>query len=161
MSSFPSELEQEYRDAFNFFDEKQKIPETPPKKGQPPPTGHPGQLSPKTVRTLLRSLGEDPSDQEITSMCQSNGMMTADNFVANRRAKWERAHCVDAVIEAFRAFDQNDGGFVDCAIIKDVLSRYGTEPLSRSEVEDLCNEAGASGGKFNYRQFSETMLQKQ
>jgi len=56
--------------------------------------------------------------KEITGMCQSNGMMTADNFVANRRAKWERAHCVDAVIEAFRCFDTNDGGFVDCAIIK-------------------------------------------
>jgi Ca2+-binding EF-hand superfamily protein len=54
-----------------------------------------------------------------------------------------------------------DNGYVSADLMKDVLVRYGTEPLNRNEVEQLCQEAGTSGGRFNYQQFVETMLQKQ
>src|SRR3546814_4657011 len=56
------------------------------------------------------------------------------------KKKWDRAHCVDNVKEAFRAFDQDDSGYVYVDTIKDVLSRYGSEPLARNQAEELCND---------------------
>jgi len=157
--TFPSELENEFRQAFNYFDEKANQPEQPVKKGQQQPVGHPGQLSPKSMRTLLRSMGEDPSDQDLMALCKNSQLCDVNSFIANRKAKWEKANCVDAVKEAFRCFDPEDRGFVSVDQMKRVLTKYG-DCLNQNEVEDLCKEANASGGKFNYNEFVETMLQK-
>eukprot|EP01100_Stratorugosa_tubuloviscum_P015565 TRINITY_DN902_c0_g1_i12.p2 TRINITY_DN902_c0_g1~~TRINITY_DN902_c0_g1_i12.p2 ORF type:complete len:161 (-),score=100.29 TRINITY_DN902_c0_g1_i12:1127-1609(-) len=160
MSAFPNELEQEYRSAFDFFDEKQRIVEQPAKKGQPIQPTHPGQLSPRTMRVLMRSLGEDAADNELTSMCSSGGLCDVNGFLSNRRAKWERAHCIDTVKEAFRCFDEDDSGLINAEAVKDALVRYG-DRLAPNEADEFVREANGSGGRFNYNQFSEQLLQKQ
>jgi hypothetical protein len=70
---------EEYTTAFQFFD----------KEGS-------GTLQPKDVKPMMRALGEDMTDGEITSMCGSG--LTCDAFIRNRQERWAALRSVEVCL---------------------------------------------------------------
>ena len=65
----------------------------------------------------------------------------------------------DVIKHAFRVLDRFGNGTVDVEELKYLLTTYG-EKLSQSEVNEMCQEGGASGANLNYNQLVDTMQRK-
>mmetsp|Transcript_32954 Transcript_32954/g.82815 ORF Transcript_32954/g.82815 Transcript_32954/m.82815 type:complete len:146 (-) Transcript_32954:103-540(-) len=138
-SQLSSQQVEEYTTAFQFFDKEST-----------------GTLQPKDVKPMMRALGEDMTDSEITSMCGSG--LTVDAFIRNRQERWAALRSVEVLKRAFAAFDRNRSGTIPADQLKYYLTSLG-DRMTESEVDNLLKDAGAGpGGSVNYNAFVEKML---
>src|SRR3989338_7544778 len=128
----------EYRTVFAFHDRENK-----------------GSLDRATAVSLMRSLGEDPSDSDLQSLCPG-GNMTLDSLLANRTQKWARVQDRQSVLRAFAVFDSQKSGKVPADYLKHALVHLGNMPAS--EADALINDAQPSGGWIDYNAFVSKLL---
>ncbi|VAH92819.1 neo-calmodulin-like [Triticum urartu] len=146
MDELSKEQIDEFRAAFNLFD----------KDGD-------GTITTKELGTVMRSLGQRPSEEELREMIaevdtDGNGVVDFSEFLTLLDRKMRGAE--DELREAFRVFDQDKDGFISLDEFRHVMVKLG-ERLSDEELAEMLREADLDGdGQINYSEFARVMMAK-
>lgn len=136
----------EFKEAFSLFD----------KDGD-------GTISCKELGTVMRSLGQNPSQQELLEMINEvdgdgNGTIDFQEFVEMMAKKMKDTDSEEEIREAFKVFDKDGSGYIDSSELRQVMTTLG-EKLTDEEVDEMIQEADIDGdGQVNYEEFVKMMI---
>ncbi|XP_060596607.1 calmodulin-A-like isoform X2 [Ruditapes philippinarum] len=128
----------EFREAFNLFDKNKD-----------------NVISAKELGTVMRALGQSPTDKDIETMIQhadvnKNGSIDFDEFVKMMIGYQRRADPEQEMREAFRVFDKDNNGYISADELRYVMTNLG-EKLTDQEVAEMIREADMNGdGMVDY-----------
>jgi calmodulin len=148
IDDIPENRLKEYRDAFEMFDKDKD-----------------GYITAKELANVMRSLNQDPSEQELHDMISEvdvdgNGKIEFEEFVTlmNRRSK--ETDTEEEVINAFKVFDKDGNGMISSTELRHVMTTLGDQ-LTDEEVDEMIREADIDGdGYINYEEFVRMMMAK-
>merc|ERR1712118_607662 len=117
----------EFKEAFSLFD----------KDGD-------GTITTKELGTVMRSLGQNPTDAELQDMVNEvdgdgNGTVDFPEFLSLMARKMKDTGTEGELIEAFKCFDRDGSGFISTAEIRHVMTNLG-EKLTDEEVDEMVRE---------------------
>ena len=136
----------EFKEAFNMFDKSRS-----------------GTILSKDLGTVIRSLGWNPTEAELSSLTasyvkDSNGIINFHEFINIIANKATETDTEEELREAFRVFDKDGNGFITSAELKYYLTNLG-EKMTDDEVNKLIQEADIDGdGQINYEEFVKRMM---
>ena len=116
-------------------------------------------ISTVELPTILRALGQNPSDTDMQTLYQQADPMgtgsiqyntflsMAGGLVTNREQE---------IVEAFRVFDRDGKGTLNCAELRHVMCNLG-EKFDDLEVDEMLREAGSTGDQIRYEDFTKKM----
>ncbi|CAH2224289.1 calmodulin [Pelobates cultripes] len=134
----PEQIE-EFKEAFSLYD----------KDGD-------GAITTKELDTVIRSLGQNPSEAELQDMfreIEHDGSGTIDfpEFLTLMARKMR---------EAFRVFDKDGNGYISGAELHHVMTSLA-EKLTDEEADEMVRESDIDGdGQVNYEEFVQKMISK-
>ncbi|WDK23319.1 calmodulin [Colletotrichum graminicola] len=149
--SLTEEQVSEFKEAFSLFD----------KDGD-------GQITTKELGTVMRSLGQNPSESELQDMinevdADNNGTIdfpAYPEFLTMMARKMKDTDSEEEIREAFKVFDRDNNGFISAAELRHVMTSIG-EKLTDDEVDEMIREADQDGdGRIDYNEFVQLMMQK-
>ncbi|KAL5627521.1 hypothetical protein BROUX41_003674 [Berkeleyomyces rouxiae] len=146
--SLTEEQVSEFKEAFSLFD----------KDGD-------GQITTKELGTVMRSLGQNPSESELQDMinevdADNNGTIDFPEFLTMMARKMKDTDSEEEIREAFKVFDRDNNGFISAAELRHVMTSIG-EKLTDEEVDEMIHEADEDGdGRIDYNEFVQLMMQK-
>jgi len=123
-----------------------------------------GTISTKELLPVLRSMGQNPTEDEILNMvieydANGDGTIDFEEFIEMMTKKASDVDQTAEIREAFKIFDRDGNGFIDAKELKLVMTRMG-QALTASEAEDFMREADTNGdGKLDYDEFARIMSQ--
>lgn len=132
---------EEFREAFSLFDEEGK-----------------GQISNKLLITVLRALGNNPTEEEVEYMIRevdedASGTIEFEEFLQMMANKMNSVNYEKIIWEAFKVYDRDGNGLISAAELRYVLTTQGPK-LSHEEVDEIISEADMDGdGHINYYEF--------
>lgn len=135
----------EFREAFSLFD----------RDGD-------GSITTKELATVIRSLGQNPTEAEIQDMINEvdtdgNGTIDFREFLDLMAHKMKDFDSDEELREAFKVFDKDQNGYISAAELRHVMINLG-EKLTEEEVEMMIKEADTDGdGQVNYEEFVKMM----
>jgi len=141
----------EFKEAFSLFD----------KDGD-------GTVTTKELGTVFRSLGQNPTAAELQDMingvdADGNGTVDFPDFLSLMSRKMKDTDTEEELIEAFKVFDKDGGGFIDAAQLRHVMTNLG-EKLTDDEVDEIIKEAEdptkQSDGVIDFQEFVNMMMAK-
>jgi len=138
----------EFKEAFSLFD----------KDGD-------GTITTKELSCVMRSLGQNPTEQELLDMINEvdmdgSGSIDFPEFLTLMSRKMHDNETEEEIKEAFRVFDKNGDGFISKSELRHVMMNLG-EKLTDEEVDEMVREADVDGdGKIGYEEFVKMMLGK-
>jgi len=138
----------EFREAFAMFD----------KDGD-------GSISVSELGTVMRSLGQNPTDHELAEMIReadedSNGSVDFDEFLMLMSKKMNMLDIDQELLEAFSVFDKDGNGFIDQDELTHVLASLGEE-LDEEQVKEMMRQADKDGdGLVSFEEFKDIMCSK-
>lgn len=136
----------EFKEAFQIFD----------KDGD-------GSITTKELGTVMRSLGQNPSEEELKNMIEdvdADGSGTIDfkEFLGLMARKMKETDTEEELIEAFKVFDKDGNGLISAHELRFVMTTAG-EALTDEEIDDLIREADIDGdGYIDYEEFVKMMM---
>lgn len=136
----------EFREAFSLFD----------RDGD-------GSITTKELSTVIRSLGQNPTESEIQDMINEvdtdgNGTIDFREFLDLMAHKIKDLDSDEELREAFKVFDKDQNGYISAAELRHVMINLG-EKLTEEEVELMIKEADTDGdGQVNYEEFVRMMM---
>lgn len=136
----------EFKEAFSLFD----------KDGD-------GTVTTKELGTVMRSLGQNPTDAELHDMINEvdaaeSGTIDFPEFLSLMSRKMKDTDTEEELIEAFKVFDRDGNGFISAAEMRHVMTNLG-EKLTDDEVDEMVREADVDGdGSVNYEEFVKMMM---
>ncbi|XP_052105384.1 calmodulin-beta-like [Mytilus californianus] len=148
MSNLSEETIAEFKEAFGLFDKDNN-----------------GQITSSELGTVMRSLGQNPTNADITDMINEvdsdgSGTINFTEFTNMMGKKMENSNPVEDLREAFKIFDKNNDGKIDTNELKKVMVNIG-EKLTDEEANEMIKEADVDGdGKVNYEEFVKMMTSK-
>ena len=103
----------EFKEAFSLFD----------KDGD-------GTIPTKEVGTVMRSLGQNPTEAELQEMINDmdvdgQGIIEFSEFLNMMARKMKDTDGEDEIMEAFKVFDKDGNGFITAAELKHVMENLG------------------------------------
>ncbi|CAG9942152.1 unnamed protein product [Clonostachys rosea f. rosea IK726] len=163
--SLTEEQVSEFKEAFSLFD----------KDGD-------GEITTKELGTVMRSLGQNPSESELQDMinevdADNNGTIDFPEFLTMMARKMKDTDSEEEIREAFKVrrydrddtvvkadmgqvFDRDNNGFISAAELRHVMTSIG-EKLTDDEVDEMIREADQDGdGRIDYNEFVQLMMQK-
>lgn len=141
----PEQIE-EYREAFNIFD----------RDGD-------GHLTVKELGIVMRSLGQNPSVQELEEMVaevDTNGSKTVEftEFLEMMGKQLLEKNIEEEVRDAFAAFDKDKDGKITSAELVHIMKNIG-EPLPQEDIDEMIAEADINkDGTIDYADFVRRMI---
>ena len=123
-----------------------------------------GTLDTKYVGTIMRSLGQSPTESELQSIiieidADGSGFMDFSEFLvmmANHIN--EEVDTKDDICTAFKVFDTSGKGIIPVAELRNVLTTLG-DALTVEEIEELIKTADIeNSGQINYEEFVTKMM---
>lgn len=139
----------ELQEAFNEFD----------KDGS-------GTITTKELLPVLRSIGQNPSEDEILSLVieydvNGDGTIDFDEFVEMMtKQNLENVDQTAEIKEAFKMFDRDGNGYIDMKELRMVITRIG-QPLTSEDADELMQDADLDGnGKLDYNEFARMITEK-
>jgi calmodulin len=138
----------EFKEAFDLFD----------KNGD-------GQISTKELGTMMRSLGQNPSDSELQDMidevdADNTGTIDFTEFLTMMARKMKETDSEEEIKEAFKIFDRDGSGFISAAELRQVMTSLG-ENLTDDEIDEMIRENGQDGDeRIDYNEFVQLMMGK-
>ncbi|XP_037959812.1 neo-calmodulin-like [Teleopsis dalmanni] len=117
-----------------------------------------GAITTTEVGTLLRSLGQTPTEAEVREMVSlidtnGNGMIEFEEFVDLMLKTMDGETTERDFREAFSVFDRDENGFITADELRYILTQLG-EALTDDEVDDIIREVDIDGdGQINYQEF--------
>ena len=129
-----------------------------------PPTG---EITTKELGTVMRSLGQNPSESELQDMinevdADNNGTIDFPGmsmrsemsevyvvtphaeFLTMMARKMKDTDSEEEIREAFKVFDRDNNGFISAAELRHVMTSIG-EKLTDDEVDEMIREADQDG----------------
>jgi len=131
----------EFREAFSVFD----------KDGD-------GTISEKELGTVMRALGLNPTDDELTQMVKEvdidgNGEVDFEEFCTMMVRRMEDTDGDEEILEAFQVIDRDGDGFITESDLKDLLANLG-DKVTEEEISDMIKEVDLDGdGKVSFVEF--------
>jgi len=131
----------EFKEAFSVFD----------KDGD-------GTISEKELGTVMRALGLNPTEEELTQMVREvdidgNGEVDFDEFCEMMVKRMEDTDGDEEILEAFQVIDRDGDGFITESDLRDLLANLG-EKVTDEEVLDMIKEVDMDGdGKISFPEF--------
>ncbi|KAM3349129.1 hypothetical protein ACQJBY_022330 [Aegilops geniculata] len=125
----------------------------------------PGCITTKELGTVMRSLGQNPTEAELQDMinevdADGNGTIDFPEFLNLMARKMKDTDSEEELKEAFRVFDKDQNGFISAAELRHVMTNLG-EKLTDEEVDEMVREADVDGdGQINYDEFVKVMMAK-
>ncbi|KAI4252918.1 MAG: hypothetical protein L6R42_007779 [Xanthoria sp. 1 TBL-2021] len=126
---------------------------------------HAWQITTKELGTVMRSLGQNPSESELQDMinevdADNNGTIDFPEFLTMMARKMKDTDSEEEIREAFKVFDRDNNGFISAAELRHVMTSIG-EKLTDDEVDEMIREADQDGdGRIDYNEFVQLMMQK-
>ncbi|XP_069118561.1 calmodulin-like [Argopecten irradians] len=123
-----------------------------------------GTITTKELSTVMRSLGQNPTEAELRCMLQevdADGSGTIDfaeflTMMAKRMSNAPESP-EEQMLEAFRLFDRDGNGSISPEELKQVMANLG-EKLTDEELDSMIKEADTDGdGSVNYEEFVKMM----
>ena len=110
---------------------------------------YPGQITTKELGTVMRSLGQNPSESELQDMinevdADNNGTIDFPEFLTMMARKMKDTDSEEEIREAFKVFDRDNNGFISAAELRHVMTSIG-EKLTDDEVDEMIREADQDG----------------
>ncbi|RWW62760.1 hypothetical protein BHE74_00030092 [Ensete ventricosum] len=127
--------------------------------------GKKGCITTKELGTVMRSLGQNPTEAELQDMinevdADGNGTIDFPEFLNLMARKMKDTDSEEELKEAFRVFDKDQNGFISAAELRHVMTNLG-EKLTDEEVDEMIREADVDGdGQINYEEFVKVMMAK-
>ncbi|KAF3808012.1 Calmodulin [Colletotrichum gloeosporioides] len=127
-----------------------------------------GQITTKELGTVMRSLGQNPSESELQDMinevdADNNGTIDFPEFLTMMARKMKDTDSEEEIREAFKVFDRDNNGFISAAELRHVMTSIG-EKLTDDEVDEMIREADQDGdGRIDCgvdNEFVQLMMQK-
>ena len=138
----------EYREAFDNFDKD-----------------HNGSISLKELGSMMKSLGQAPSDQDLREIISEvdldgNGNIDFNEFITIMQKRTRDSDPEEEIISAFRVFDKDGNGTLSTKELRHVMTTIG-DKLTDEEVDQMIEEADVDGdGVINYEEFVRMMMAK-
>ena len=136
----------EFKEAFQIFD----------KDGD-------GSITTKELGTVMRSLGQNPSDEEVRQMIEEvdeDKSETIDfkEFLGLMARKMKETDAEDELLEAFKVFDRDGNGKISAHELRYVMLSSG-EDLTEQDIQEMVMEADIDGDGFiAYQAFAKIMM---
>lgn len=118
-----------------------------------------GKITTKELGTVMRSLGQNPSELELTDMINevdgnSDGLIDFPEFLTMMARKMKDTDSEAEIAEAFKVFDRNGDGKISAAELRHVLTSIG-EKLSDADVDQMIREADTNNdGEIDIQEFT-------
>jgi calmodulin len=133
-----------FKDAFSLFDKKRN-----------------GQISTKDLGTLMRAMGSNPNNGEISDLINEvdaagSGFITFPEFLTCMRREFRPPHTEADVLKAFEVLDKAGSGSIAIDDLAKSLTDLG-EPFSEEELAEFRKLAGGSGD-VNYAEFVKKVM---
>lgn len=138
----------EFKEAFTLFD-----------------TDGDGNISSKELGTVMRSLGQNPTEAELFDMINEvdsnqTGSIKFQDFLNLMVRKMRDTDTEEELIEAFQVFDREGNGLITAQELRHVMTNLG-EKLTAEEADEMIREADVDGdGQINYEEFVKMMMSK-
>ena len=123
-----------------------------------------GTLATKYVGTIMRSLGQSPTELELHDIickvdADRSGFMDFSEFVAMMANHMkEETDTQEDICEAFKQFDNKGNGTIPIEELKLILTSMG-EALTEDEVDEFIKQADHNkDGKIHYEDFVNKMM---
>jgi len=147
MSGLQESEVREIRDCFNLYD----------RDGS-------GKISCKELGTVVRSLGLNPTDQDVdkvaSTLIKGNSFSFDDLCRAMSKLKSEPRFEEEDIRDAFKVFDRDGNGFVNAAELRHVMTNLG-EKLTDEEVDEMIRGVNVdTDGHVNYEDWVQVMCVK-
>ena len=119
------------------------------------PTDGDGTITTKELGTVMRSLGQNPTEAELQDMinevdADGNGTIDFPEFLTMMARKMRDTESEEEIKEAFKVFDRDNNGYISAAELRHVMTNLG-ERLTETEVDEMIREADVDGdGQINY-----------
>ena len=145
VDSLSEEQIAEFKDVFSLFDKNS--------------VGH---IRTKDLATILRSLGQNPSESELQDMtrevdAENTGAIHFPEFLAMMARRTKETDSVFEVRESFKLSVRDSSGFVPTAQFRDSTTDLG---LKDGEMDEIIRQAGRdSDGRVDYDGFVQPMVQ--
>eukprot|EP01012_Entosiphon_sulcatum_P050990 TRINITY_DN699_c0_g1_i1.p2 TRINITY_DN699_c0_g1~~TRINITY_DN699_c0_g1_i1.p2 ORF type:complete len:177 (-),score=57.12 TRINITY_DN699_c0_g1_i1:99-629(-) len=141
---------QEFREVFHLFD----------KDGD-------DTINVNELGTAMRSLGQNPTEEEVAGMIREvdvdgSGSIDFQEFLALMARSSTDTIIEEQLREAFKAFDQDDDGFISHKELKDGMYKLIGQKLSDEEVDEIIFESKFDedqDGKISFEEFVEFMCE--
>lgn len=117
-----------------------------------------GSISVREIGTVMRSLGQNPTDEELNFIIQEfdqdgSGTIDFKEFLNLMAKRIQENGIEDDLIDAFRFFDMDGKGLISTVELKFVLMHSG-EKLSEEEVDEIIREVDSDcDGFIDYKEF--------
>ena len=134
----------EYKEAFALFD----------RDGD-------GKISSSEIGTVMRSLGQMPTQEEVAGIVKGVGSASVDfpEFLTVMSKNMKPPASEEEIKEAFRVFDKEGDGFVSASELRHVMTNLG-EKLTEDEIDEMITEADDdSDGQIKYAEFVKMMTE--
>jgi len=137
---------EEFKEAFELFD-----------------NDHDGTVTTAQLGTVLRSLGQNPTEAELRDMinevdADGNGTVDFPEFCCLMSHKMKDTDSEYDIKQAFHAFDKDGSGFCTAADLRHIMCNLG-EKLTDEEVDEMVREADVDGdGRININNFVSSMM---
>ncbi|XP_071722374.1 calmodulin-6-like [Rutidosis leptorrhynchoides] len=124
-----------------------------------------GSISTKELGTVMRALGQNPTEAEIQEMINEvdvdgSGAIDFPEFLNMMAKKMEDTNYEKELKEAFRVFDKDQNGFISATELNHVMMNLG-QKLNKQEVDQMIQEADIDGdGQINFNEFVRLMMAK-
>ncbi|CEF60998.1 Calmodulin-like protein 3 [Strongyloides ratti] len=142
----PEEIE-EFREAFIMFDKDRN-----------------GTISTKELGVAMRSLGQNPTEQEILEMINEvdidgNGQIEFPEFCVMMKRMMKETDS-EMIREAFRVFDKDGNGVITAQEFRYFMIHMGMQ-FSEDEVDEMIKEVDVDGdGEIDYEEFVKMMSER-
>ncbi|CAN0065074.1 unnamed protein product [Discosporangium mesarthrocarpum] len=121
-----------------------------------------GEIDADELRTVMTSLGYNPTKQQLEDMMakvdlDGNGRISFPEFVTMMRKCKVDTDFDRQIREAFKFFDKDKSGAIDCKELGDIMRQLGAK-LTDQEIELLVKEADVDGdGQVDINEFLKIM----
>jgi len=112
-----------------------------------------GKIKSQEVGIVLRSLGHNPSQEDLQKLLRGRTEISQDDFMDMLDEELKDEHDADELRVAFTVFDRDGQGSISAAELRFMLANMG-EKMNYDEVDMLLEEAGiGEDGMFRYNEF--------